>query len=37
MLEKVLIAIKMTWYIYIGEDLKRDQKIKFPFYRTLDF
>jgi hypothetical protein len=26
----------MTWYVYIGEDLKRDQKIKFPFYRTLN-
>ena len=26
----------MTWYIYSGEDLKRDQKIKFPFYRILD-
>jgi hypothetical protein len=28
--------IKMTWYINIGDDLKRDQKIKFPFFRTLD-
>ncbi|KAF4442543.1 hypothetical protein F53441_11704 [Fusarium austroafricanum] len=27
---------EMTWYIYIGEDLKRDQMIKFPFYRTLN-
>ncbi|ROV88754.1 hypothetical protein VMCG_10060 [Cytospora schulzeri] len=26
---------KMTWYIYIGEDLKRDQPIKFSFYRAL--
>jgi hypothetical protein len=26
----------MTWYIYIGEDLKRDQEVKFPFYRTLE-
>lgn len=26
---------KMTWYIYKGEDLKRDQVIKFPFYRTI--
>ncbi len=27
----------MTWYIYQGEELKRDQAIKFPFYRTIDF
>ncbi|KAK3378394.1 Hsp70 family protein-like protein [Podospora didyma] len=27
---------RMTWYIYSGEDLKRDQKIKFPFFRTLE-
>ncbi|KAF5708419.1 Hsp70 chaperone protein [Fusarium mundagurra] len=27
---------EMTWYIYIGESLKRDQTIKFPFYRTLN-
>ncbi|ESZ93131.1 hypothetical protein SBOR_6503 [Sclerotinia borealis F-4128] len=27
---------KMTWYIYRGEDLKRDQKIRFPFYRALE-
>lgn len=26
----------MTWYIYQGEDLKRDQKLKFPFYRSLE-
>lgn len=26
----------MTWYIYKGEDLKRDQVIKFPFYRILN-
>lgn len=25
----------MTWYIYKNEDLKRDQKIKLNFYRTL--
>lgn len=25
----------MTWYIYKGEDLKRDQVIKFKFYRTI--
>ncbi|MCJ1301655.1 hypothetical protein MMC08_004456, partial [Hypocenomyce scalaris] len=27
---------KMTWYIYQGEDLERDHKIIFPFYRSLD-
>ena len=26
----------MTWYIVKGDDLKRDQRIKFPFFRTLD-
>ena len=26
----------MTWYIYQGEDLERDHKIIFPFYRSLD-
>lgn len=26
----------MTWYIFQGEDLKRDQRIVFPFYRVLD-
>lgn len=26
---------KMTWYIKKGENLRRDQPIKFPFYRTL--
>ena len=26
----------MTWYINIGEELSRDQVIKFPFYRTLN-
>ncbi|KAI1750185.1 actin-like ATPase domain-containing protein [Xylaria castorea] len=25
-----------TWYIYMGEDLKREQTIKFPFYRPLE-
>ncbi|KAK7697956.1 hypothetical protein SLS64_013043 [Diaporthe eres] len=25
---------KVIWYIYMGEDLKRDQTIKFPFRRT---
>ncbi|KAI0452962.1 actin-like ATPase domain-containing protein [Xylaria acuta] len=24
-----------TWYIYMGEDLKREQTIKLPFYRPL--
>ncbi|RAL62854.1 hypothetical protein DID88_004695 [Monilinia fructigena] len=28
-------AQRMTWYIYRGEDLKRSQTMKFPFYRTL--
>ncbi len=27
---------QMTWYIGIGDDIKRDQEIRFPFYRTLD-
>ncbi|KAM0128669.1 hypothetical protein ACHAO1_008896 [Botrytis cinerea] len=26
----------MTWYIHRGEDLGRDQKLKFPFYRTIE-
>lgn len=26
----------MTWYINIGDDLLRDQRIKFPFIRDLD-
>jgi len=25
----------MTWFINIGDDIARDQKIKFPFYRSL--
>jgi hypothetical protein len=25
----------MTWYINIGDDLRRDQTIKFPFYRSI--
>lgn len=25
----------MTWYINRGEDLKRDQKLRFSFYRAL--
>ncbi|KFA66207.1 hypothetical protein S40285_05120 [Stachybotrys chlorohalonatus IBT 40285] len=31
-----LTIFKMTWYINIGDDLQRDQTVKFPFYRTLD-
>jgi hypothetical protein len=27
---------QMTWYIYQGEDLKREQVMRFPFYRTLN-
>jgi hypothetical protein len=27
---------RMTWYIFKGEELKRENKITFPFYRTLD-
>ena len=26
----------MTWYISIGDDITRDQKIRFPFSRDLD-
>ncbi|KAI1359876.1 actin-like ATPase domain-containing protein [Xylaria arbuscula] len=26
-----------TWYIYMGEDLKREQTIKFPFVRSIEF
>ena len=25
----------MTWYIKIGDDLKRDQVIRFPFFRNI--
>lgn len=25
----------MTWYIYKGEELKRDSTVKFPFYRNV--
>lgn len=25
----------MTWYINIGDDIQRDQKIKFPFFRDI--
>ncbi|TVY51093.1 Heat shock 70 kDa protein 12B [Lachnellula cervina] len=28
-------VMMMTWYIYRGEDLMREQSITFPFYRTL--
>ncbi|KAI9053981.1 hypothetical protein LZ554_002925 [Drepanopeziza brunnea f. sp. 'monogermtubi'] len=27
-------AMRMTWYIHRGEDLQREQVIKFPFYRS---
>lgn len=27
--------VKMSWYIYQNEDLERDKRIAFPFYRTL--
>jgi hypothetical protein len=26
----------MTWYIYMGEDLKRDRTIRFSFFRNLN-
>lgn len=26
---------KVTWYVYKGDDLKRDQPIRFPFFRTV--
>ncbi|OCL10017.1 actin-like ATPase domain-containing protein [Glonium stellatum] len=29
-------VLTFTWYIGIGDDLCRDQVIKFPFYRSLD-
>lgn len=29
-------AETFTWYIGIADDLRRDQVIKFPFYRSLD-
>lgn len=28
-------SVQMTWYIYQGEDLKRDQKVVFPFYQSI--
>ena len=28
--------LQMTWYIGVGEDMHRDQKIRFPFFRNLD-
>ncbi|KAI1143759.1 actin-like ATPase domain-containing protein [Hypoxylon sp. FL0543] len=28
-------VLKNTWYIYAGEELKRDQRIKFPFVRHI--
>lgn len=33
---KLTFQSQMTWYIYKGEDLKRDQIIKFPFFRILN-
>jgi hypothetical protein len=27
---------QMTWFINIGDDILRDQKIRFPFYRSID-
>jgi hypothetical protein len=27
----------MTWYIAIGDDLQRDEEIKFPFFRSVDY
>jgi hypothetical protein len=27
---------QMTWFINIGDDIQRDQKIKFPFVRSID-
>lgn len=30
-------ANTFTWYIAIDDDLRRDQVIKFSFYRSLDF
>jgi len=32
----VLRAQKLVWYINIGDDLFRDQRITFPFYRELE-
>jgi hypothetical protein len=26
----------MTWFINIGDDIKRDQNIKFSFFRSID-
>jgi hypothetical protein len=26
----------MTWFINIGDDILRDQKIKFSFFRSID-
>lgn len=33
--EKLTPPIQMTWYIYKGEDLEREKRIEFPFYRRL--
>jgi hypothetical protein len=29
-------ALTFTWYINIDDDLRRDQTIKFPFFRSID-
>lgn len=29
-------ALKFTWYITIDDDLRRDQVVRFPFYRSID-
>ena len=26
----------MTWFIELGDDIERDKKIKFTFYRSID-
>ncbi|KAK3343434.1 Hsp70 family protein-like protein [Lasiosphaeria hispida] len=31
-----LRASRMTWFINMGDDILRDQKIKFPFFRSID-
>lgn len=32
----LMIMSKMTWFINKGEDIQRDHKIKFSFFRTLE-
>ncbi|KAH6842399.1 hypothetical protein B0I37DRAFT_399101 [Chaetomium sp. MPI-CAGE-AT-0009] len=34
--KKKLTDRQMTWFINIGDDILRDQKIKFPFYQSID-